>query len=455
MNLNLNTRFTSQQPTITNNLSNNVKKVYFKAENDKFTRQSGPIYTQPPMLDQQAAMRRAIEDQKKAQKNTKRKQNLSYGISIASGLAIIAMVAMSFASMRGSAVDNNIIKAIRNKLSKVKNPAIKEQIRQELAMAPHERNLTRAENLIKLDELAQETGNRVKTDINALKQKLDEKVFGVKEAKEELITAVKEMNFDIEHGRVDGKPLVIIFDGEPGTSKTTLAKQYADAAGMYFKKIPCGGIGDAQEIIGFKRTYVGSIPGSIAQAQIESGTKRVCYCLDEIDRVTKKEVLDALLAPFDDQAIFIDQHYCSQIDLSQSVFAMTTNDFTNLPEALKNRAKIIHIKNFTKEEKAGIARLQLNDLIAENKIEQYINGIDDEIFETIVSRTNDKGGRQVTKLAQEIIQKIKARQQDGLISETQKVKINNAFLDEIKLGEKMQEAAEIEAERASKRRRNL
>ncbi len=436
-------------PVIIENIPNRAKKLSFGAEKDTFVKRSNaPVITEPPMLDQAAQLQRMLAQQKKEQKKQKMKQNISWAAGILSAVAIIAMVAVNFRSMRGTAADEKLIKIIREKLAGVKDPAIKEQIRQELAMAPHERNLTRAENLIKLDELAQTTTGRAKTDIAALRQGLDEKIFGVESAKTELMTAVKEMNFDIEHGRIDGKPLILIFDGAPGTSKTTLAKRFADASGMYFKKIPCGGIGDAQEIIGFKRTYVGSIPGSIAQAQIESGTKRVCYCLDEVDRVTKKEVLDALLAPFDDQALFIDQHYCSPIDLSQSVFAMTTNDFTRLPDALKNRARIIHIKDFTPQEKVGIARLQLKALFKEHNIEQYVEGVDDEIYETIVARTDDKGGRQVTKLVQELIQKIKSRQQDGKISTTQKAKINNAFLDEIKLGENMQEAARIEAERA-------
>jgi len=58
------------------------------------------VYTQPPMLDQEAMMRKAIEDQKKAQKKQKLKQNLSWGISIASGVAIIAMVLMSIRTNR-------------------------------------------------------------------------------------------------------------------------------------------------------------------------------------------------------------------------------------------------------------------------------------------------------------------------------------------------------------------
>ena len=80
------------------------------------------------------------------------------------------------------------------------------------------------------------------------------------------------------------------------------------------------------------------------------------------------------------------------------------------------------------------------------------------ILTLVFKSFNDTIIGMVVDIRNEIIQKIKARQQDGFISETQKVKINNAFLDEIKLGEKMQEAAEIEAERASNlksRRRNL
>lgn len=438
-----------QQPVVVNNIPKKVRRLAFKAENDSFTKQNGPVYTQPPMLDQQAAMRRAIEEQKKAQKAAKTKQNISWAAGLLSAAAIIAVAVLSFKSMKGDSADLELVKKIKEKLPKVKDLSIKQQVEAELRMNAHERNLYRAENLIRLDELAQDTSSRAKVPIDKLKQNLDNKIIGIESAKEELIKGVKKANYNIEHGLADTKPTVIILDGAPGTSKTTLAKEYADAAGLYYKKIPCGGISDAQSIIGFKRTYMGSVQGVIAEAQVESGTKGVCYCLDEIDRVTKKEILDALLSPFEEKAIFIDQYYGVPIDLSRSTFVMTTNDFTRLPEALKNRATIVHIKDYTPAEKANIARLKLNMRIEKDKAAQYIESIDDSIYEEIANRTSDKGGRQVDLLTEEIMSTIKGMQQEGLVSTDKKVKIDKAFLDEIKLGEKMQEAARIEAERAN------
>ena len=84
-----NSNIQPQTPVVVNNLPNNVRKVNFKAENDSFSRQQkGPVYTQPPMLDQQAAMRRAIEEQKKAQKKQKIKQGVLTGLTVA-GTAVM------------------------------------------------------------------------------------------------------------------------------------------------------------------------------------------------------------------------------------------------------------------------------------------------------------------------------------------------------------------------------
>lgn len=93
VNLKTNMSVYNQPPVIVDNVPKNVRNLSFKAENDSFSRQqNGPVYTQPPMLDQQAAMRKAIEEQKKAQKKQKLKQNLSYGLGIAVSLAFLAVL---------------------------------------------------------------------------------------------------------------------------------------------------------------------------------------------------------------------------------------------------------------------------------------------------------------------------------------------------------------------------
>ena len=70
------------QPTVVGNVPNNVKNMTFKASDDKFVRQ-------PSVLDQQANMRRALEEQKKTEKKQKIKQNLTWGLGIGASLVLI------------------------------------------------------------------------------------------------------------------------------------------------------------------------------------------------------------------------------------------------------------------------------------------------------------------------------------------------------------------------------
>lgn len=93
-----------QQIPEVENKQGNLYKVNFRANDDQFVRQGrqqGPVYTQPAILNQQDTFTKMLEEQEKEAKKQKRKSNLSWGVGIASGLAIIAMVIAQMKGMRG------------------------------------------------------------------------------------------------------------------------------------------------------------------------------------------------------------------------------------------------------------------------------------------------------------------------------------------------------------------
>ncbi len=403
---------------------NNNKVVAFKAydNRDQFVRQ-------PQMISpQEAAMQRAILQQQKEAKKQKTKQNIITGVSVASGLAIIAMVLMQMKAMKGAGINDQKAAKLVERVKKIVNPNIKREAEEELARQPYERNLYRVEDLLKIDELATKVETRTTADLAKTKARLDSEVIGMDEAKEKILDYLKALNYDIEHGINNDKPIVICLDGSPGTGKSTLVKEIADALGMYFKKVSLGGAKNGEMITGFERTYAGATPGVIAKAQLEGGTKKVLYGFDEAEKASGQSVLDVLLPIFDNQRIFTDKYYNANIDLSQSIFMLTTNDYRLLPEALRNRVQVIRIKDYSPEIKAKIAKSKLTQELANNKMTDKVK-ITEDSYSKIADLTKDKGGRETTLFVDNLIQKLK-----GLFVEGQKeITVNPELIDKLKI----------------------
>jgi hypothetical protein len=88
---------------------------------------------------------------------------------------------------------------------------------------------------------------------------------------------------------LDGPGLVLGIHGPPGNGKTSLAHQgLSQAMGRPIFKIDRGGIGDAS-ILG-RSVWMGSEPGKITQALMSLGTTRLIIPLDEVDRVSRRDV---------------------------------------------------------------------------------------------------------------------------------------------------------------------
>lgn len=398
---------------------NNVYQMP-SSSNDQFVRQQ-PAISQDDMLVQM------LQEQKKKEKKQNIKQNIAWGVGIASGLAIIAMVAMG---LRGGK-DASKAKELAEKVKNIKNEVIKREVEEELARQPHERSVYRAADLIKLDELASTSETRTVADIGALKAKLDRKIIGQDKAKQPVIDFLEAINYDIKNGIYDGKPVIIAIDGPPGTSKTTLLKEAADGLGMYFKKVPLCSIEKAGSLVGFQRTYVGAKGGTFATAQLEGNTKRVFYALDELEKAPT-EVRQTLLPLLDDQAKFKDLYYNTEIDLSQSIFGITTNELERLKGTpLYDRIKpfVIKVEKYDNATKAGISKLKLTDALKENKMDGKVI-VDEGIYDFIAEHTTDAGGRETTQISEKkIITELKKIL--NYKSEGEKVTVDKDFVQKL------------------------
>lgn len=414
----------------------NIRTTSFKAgENDNRMQQmprktyNNPSVITAPPINNQVALQRMMQAQQNKEKKQKLKQNLSWGIGIASGVAIIAMVLAQFKAMKGSAANDAKAEELKAIVKKILNPGIKREAEEELARQNYERSLYRVQDLIRLDELAQMVEKREPADLEKVKKIMDSEIIGMDEAKAKIYDFLKEINFDIMNDVSGGKPIVICFDGPPGTGKSSLMKTIADALGMYFKKISLGGAKNGEMITGFERTYVGATPGVIAKAQLEGGTKKVLYGFDEAEKAAGSSVLDVLLPIFDNQRIFTDKYYNANIDLSQSMFVLTTNEIERLPEALRNRVQVIRIGEYSKDVKSKIAKSKLLKELSDNKMKDRIK-VSDDAYDAIADLTTDKGGRQTTQFVDNLIQKLKGMLVDG----EKDITVDRALIDSLNIG---------------------
>ncbi len=248
-------------------------------------------------------------------------------------------------------------------------------------------------------ELPWDKTSKDSNDMDRAKEILNEQHYGLDKVKERMLEflAVRTLA-GMSKDKIQSQIICLL--GPPGTGKTSIAKSVAEALHKKYVRICLGGVRDEAEIRGHRKTYVGAMPGRIANALRQAGVKNPLILLDEVDKLGndyKGDPSSALLEVLDGEQnhTFRDHYVEIPLDLSEVFFIATANSTEGIPRPLLDRMEIIEINSYTANEKFHIAREHLvaKELVKNGIKEAELSFSDEALVDMIRFYTREAGVR--------------------------------------------------------------
>ncbi|MGH3001901.1 MAG: endopeptidase La [Gaiellaceae bacterium] len=244
-------------------------------------------------------------------------------------------------------------------------------------------------------------------DLQHAREVLDADHFDLEKVKDRIIEylAVAKLR-----NAISGQ--ILCFVGPPGVGKTSLGHSIANALGRKFVRLSVGGVHDESEIRGHRRTYIGSMPGSIIRSLRDAESSNPVLLIDELDKMGsdwRGDPASAMLEVLDPEqnSTFRDHYLDLPFDLSKTLFICTANALDTIPGALLDRMDVIQLSGYTEDEKLGIAKRYLvPKQVASHGLRRSQLRLSDRTVRTIIREyTREAGVRNLERRIADICRK--------------------------------------------------
>jgi ATP-dependent Lon protease len=238
---------------------------------------------------------------------------------------------------------------------------------------------------------------------------LDEKLYGMDAVKNELIMF---LNNRLTNPKA---PCSLALKGKPGVGKTRIVQVFAEAIGLPFDKISCGGFEDPSILKGKDQHWKGASPSIFLHMLRRMKCCNGIVLIDEIDKLGQSPRVQYALLDITDYTqnnefrdLFLTE-YPHNLSMLWFIFSMNTD--ANLVTPLRDRLHIIEVPEYTNDELKHIGQnFSLVEVLKEvgmkkGDITIATEGID-LLFSTLEEEIKKTSNRPIRRALFDVVSKI-------------------------------------------------